>query len=48
MLSRRTMSFGLLASVGLIASPSRVVAADLKVINVNLPRVRTPIGVVTL
>jgi hypothetical protein len=31
------MSFGLLASVGLAAGPGRVVAADLKVIDLPAP-----------
>jgi nitroreductase len=37
MLSRRTVSFGLLASAGLAASSGRVVAADLKVIDLPAP-----------
>jgi len=37
MLSRRTVSFGLLASVGLAAGAGRVVAADLKVIDLPAP-----------
>ena len=37
MLSRRTMSFSLLASVGLAVGPSRLVAADLKVIDLPEP-----------
>jgi nitroreductase len=37
MLSRRTASFGLLASAGLAAGAGRVVAADLKVIDLPAP-----------
>jgi len=37
MLSRRAVSFGILASVGLAAGPGRVVAADLKVIDLPAP-----------
>jgi len=37
MLSRRTVSLGILASVGLAAGPGRVVAADLKVIDLPEP-----------
>jgi hypothetical protein len=37
MLSRRTVSFGLMASVGLAASPGRVGAADLRVIDLPAP-----------
>ena len=37
MLSRRAVSFGILASVGLAAGPDRAVAADLKIIDLPPP-----------
>ena len=37
MLSRRTVNLGILASVGLAAGADRVIAADLKAIDLTAP-----------